>query len=144
LQTADNRSDVDLYVELLIEVFLGESDIAIGGLPLDNRVIEFGEPTIPYFETPISWYVPCAKHFGRTVMIFRVLIFPVRLCFAVVFLTVTATAWLLAIHVKITESKNYTHIASCCYILWSVTLGVSVPKKKNLKHIDSDYFSYSG
>jgi len=128
LQTADNRSDVDVYIELLMKVFLGESDIAVGGLPLDSRLFVFGEPTIPYFETPILWYVPCAKPLGRTGMIFRVLTFPVWLCCVIVLLTATATAWLLAIRAKIAESKGYRHIASCFYTLWSVLLGVPVPK----------------
>jgi len=33
LQTADIRADVDLYVELLMKVLLGERNIAVGGLP---------------------------------------------------------------------------------------------------------------
>ena len=127
LQTTGNRLDA-MYYKLMKKIFFGESDIVVGGLPLDSRLTLFGEPTIPYFETPISWYVPCARPLGRTGMIFRVLTFPVWLCCALVFLAVTATAWLLAIRANITESKRYTHIASCFYILWSVTVGVSVPK----------------
>ena len=55
MQTADNSSYFDFYVELLMKVSLGESDIAVGGLPLYSRLIVFEEPTIQYFETPISW-----------------------------------------------------------------------------------------
>ena len=128
LQTPNNRSNVDFYIELLIKVFLGESDIAVGGLPLDIRLFVIGEPKIPCFETPLSWYVPCAKRLGRTGTIFRVLTFPVWLWCPILFLIATATAWLLAIRANKTESKSYTHIASCCYILWSVSVGVSVPK----------------
>ena len=128
LQTTGNRLDADIYEEKLKKIFFGETDIVFGGLPLDSRLTLFGEPTIPYFETPISWYVPCARPLGRTGMIFRVLTFPVWLCCALVFLAVTATAWLLAIRANITESKRYTHIASCFYIMLSVTVGVSVSK----------------
>jgi hypothetical protein len=53
--------------------------------------------------------MPCAKPFGPTGIIFRVLTFSVRLCCAIVFLTVNAIAWLLAIRAKITESKRYTN-----------------------------------
>jgi len=128
LQRTDNMSHADMCFASVMKVFAGETDIVVGGLPLESRLTVFGEPTIPYFETPISWYVPCARPLGRTGMIFRVLTFPVWLCCAVVFLAATATAWLLAIRANITESKRYTHIASCFYILWSVTVGVSVPK----------------
>jgi len=125
-----------------MKVFLGESDMAVGGLQVYSRLIVFGEPTIPYtyFETPTSRYVPCAKPYGRTGIIFRVLTFPVRLCYAIVFLTVTATAWLLAIRAKITESERYAHIASCCYLLWSVAGGMPVPKMPQIPQL-SIYFN---
>jgi hypothetical protein len=128
LRAAEYGSDVNLYIKLLMKVFSGESDMVVAVLPLDSRLIFFAEPTIPYLETPLLWYVPCAKPLGRTGMIFRVLTFPVWLSCAIAFLTVTVTAWLLAKRAKITESKRYTHIASCCYILWSVIVGVSVSK----------------
>ena len=123
-----------------MKMFLGESHIAVGGLQVYSRLTLFGEPTIPYFETPISRYVPYAKLFGRTGIIFRVLTFPVRLCYAIVFLTVTVTAWLLAIRAKITESKRYAHIASCCYILLSVAGGMPVPKMPQIPQL-SIYFN---
>lgn len=128
VQTTGNISEVDLYIELITKVISGESDIAVGGLPLDGRLANFLEPTIPYFQTSLSWYVPCAKPLGRPGMIFRVLKSPVWVCCGVTFLTVAATTWLLATHTKVSEYKCYKDIASCCHILWSVTLGVSVPK----------------
>jgi hypothetical protein len=127
-QTANNRSDINVYRELLLAVLFGKTDITVGGLPLDYRLLYYGEPTIPYFQTPIMWYVPFAKPLGHTGMMFRVLTFPVWISCAFVFLAVTVTTWLLALHTKGTESKRYMHISSCCYILWSITVGVSISK----------------
>lgn len=128
IQPANNMSHIKQIFYLMDKLVSGACDVAFGGLPLHIRFTVFAEATVPYFQTGLSWFVPCAKHLYRPGTIFRVLSLPVWFCFGVVFLLVVATTWILAIRAKTIESKRYINLANCCYIVWSATMSVSVPQ----------------
>jgi hypothetical protein len=125
---ANNRSDFDLIFKVMLKVLTGACDMAVGGLPIDNRLAVFAEATIPYYQTVLSWYVPCARPVYRSGIIFKMLQLPMWFCVVVLFLAVIAITWILALQAKTKEFKHYTNVMNCFYVIWSVAVGVPVPK----------------
>jgi hypothetical protein len=122
---SNNRSLHSIYGDLLEGLDSGSADIAIGGLPLDNRLIVFADATVPYFETPMQWIVPCPKPVSPYGTLFAVFPSSVWLCILLSVVSVVTVTWLLPSY---SDYCNYTSLQYCLLNVWAVAVQVSVHK----------------
>jgi hypothetical protein len=120
-----NRTAAGISGEVLYEVVSRSADIAVGGLPLFPGLTRSVDATIPYFETPIQWIVPCPKPVSRWGALLAVFPSTVWLCISLSFVSVVTLMWLL---VSKSNCFNYTSIQYCLLSIWAVALEVSVHK----------------
>ena len=126
--------------EVIFKVVGKEADFAIASLPLHEMAITVASPTVSYFETTLSWIVPCPKvetRFSKMVLVFSL---PVWLCifFNFIFVAViTSTLSGKFSNFFLKEISNYSNLYNSLYNIWSVLLGVSVFKmpKSNIVRI---------
>jgi len=111
----------------------GTSDVAIGHYPLNLALIPFADPTVTIIFDTLRWYVPCPRPESRMGKIMRVFTVSVWFNMAVVFILTVLIFWRSAnvpySHMVVMESQTYREIHRCLYIVWALSLGVSVPKK---------------
>jgi hypothetical protein len=125
-------------VKSLVALSSGTSDVAIGHYPLNIVVIPFADPTVTIIFDSLRWFVPCPRPVSRMGKIMGAFTVSVWFNISVVFILTALIFWRSAnvpySHVVVTESQNYREIHRCLFIVWALSLGVSVPKKpRNLK-----------
>ena len=120
-------------VDALVALSTGTSDVAIGHFPLNLVMIPFADPTVTIIFDTLRWYVPCPRPVSRMGKIMRAFTVSVWFNIAVVFVMTVLIFWRSAnvpySHMVVTESQTYRGIHHCLYIVWALSLGVSVPKK---------------
>jgi hypothetical protein len=120
-------------VNALVMLSSGTSDVAIGHYPLNLIMIPFADPTLTIIFDTLRWYVPCPKPVSRMGKIMRSFTVSVWFNISVVFILTVLIFWWSAnvpySHMVVTESHTYREIRRCLYIVWALSLGVSVPKK---------------
>ncbi|KAJ9578042.1 hypothetical protein L9F63_025097 [Diploptera punctata] len=108
-----------------------EADIAVSSLPLLEDIVQYYWPTVSYFETTISWIVPCPKAKTRLGNLSRVYTPYVWLSIIISFLTVALMTSVIAVETSkrsIRELSNYLSIYNSSCSVWSVLTGVSVSR----------------
>ena len=120
-----NRTSSEMLGVLLEGLDLGSADIAVGSMPLYVVLAGIADATVPYFESPIQWIVPCPKPFSRWDTLFAVFPSSVWLCILFSLVAVVTIMWLLAGNC---ECLNYTSVQHCLLNIWAVTTEVSVHK----------------
>jgi len=83
------------------------------------------DATVPYFETPIQWIVPCPKPVSRWDALFEVFPSSVWICILISLVAVVTVMWLLA---RNSDRLNYISLQYCLLNILAVTLEVSVHK----------------
>jgi hypothetical protein len=120
-------------VNALLTVATGASDVAIGHLPLNAVTIPFADPTATIIFDTLRWFIPCPRPVSRMGKIMKVFTVSVWFNVVVVFILTALIFWRLAnvpySHMIVTESQSYKKINRCLYIVWALSLGVSVPEK---------------
>ena len=121
-----NRTPFEMLMVLLAGIDQGSAEIAVGSMTLYKDLIRRADATVPYFETPIQWIVPCPKPVSRWDAMFAVFPSSVWLCILLSFVTVVTVMWLLAGN---SDYLTYTSLQYCLMNIWAVALEVSVHKK---------------
>ena len=121
------------YFHALQAASAGTSDVAIGHFPLNSILIPFADPTVTIVFDTLRWYVPCPRPVSRMWKIMGAFTVSVWSNIAVVFILTVLVFWRSANvpyrHMVVTESQTYREIHRCLYIVWALSLGVSVPEK---------------
>jgi hypothetical protein len=115
----------------ILEVSDGISDVAVGHFPLNLLVLPFADPTIIIVFDNLRWYVPCPRPVPRMEKVMGLYTLPVWCSIALVFILTALAFWRSANAPNsafVTESRTYKEILRCIFIVWCVSLGVSVPK----------------
>jgi hypothetical protein len=113
-------------------LWVRESDIVFGSLPIVPDDVSNVEHTFPYFALKISWFVPCPKPLSRLQSISHIFSPSVWVAIVVFLFLVTVASWCLA--KQSNDIRAYTTILSALYNIWAVTVGVSVTgKPRSLK-----------
>lgn len=120
-----NRTPFDMLGALLDGIEPGSADIAVGSMPSYEGLTGSADASVPYFETPIRWIVPCPKPVYRWDALFAVFPSTVWLCISLSFVSLVTVMWLLAGN---SDSLNYTSLQYCLLNIWAVALEVSVHK----------------
>jgi hypothetical protein len=111
----------------------GTSEVAIGHFPIDLIMIPFADPTVTIIFDALRWHAPCPRPVSRMGKIMRAFTLSVWFNIAVVFILTALIFWRSAnvpySHMVVTESQTYRELHRCLYIVWALSLGVSVPKK---------------
>jgi hypothetical protein len=130
----------------LLAVATGTSDVAIGHLPLNLVTLPFADPTVTIIFDTLRWYVPCPRPVSRIGKIMRVFTVSVWFNIVVVFVLTALIFWRLANvpyrHIVVTESQSYKNINRCLYIVWALSLGVSVPEKPRTLQLLAFFFLF--
>jgi hypothetical protein len=135
----------DTHLQQLLDVSSGISDVAIGHFPLNVILIPFADPTITIVFDNLRWYVPCPRPVPRVEKIMGVYTLPVWCSIALVFLLTALVFWRSANvpnSTTVTESQSYREILHCICIVWSVSLGMPVPKMPRRPKLRALFFLF--
>ena len=120
-------------VDALVAMSTGTSDVTVGHFPLNLVMIPFADPTVTILFDTLRWYVPCPRPVSRMGKILGAFTVSVWFNIAVVFILTALVFWRSAnvpySRMVVTESQSYREVHRCLYIVWALSLGVSVPKK---------------
>ncbi|KAJ9593677.1 hypothetical protein L9F63_014772 [Diploptera punctata] len=118
-------------IDLLMKLLFKQADFAAASLPLHGDFVQYYWPTVSYFETTISWIVPCPKAKITVGNITRVYTPYVWLSIIISFLIVTLITSIIAVETSkhsLCELSNYVSIYNSSCSVWSLLMGVSVSK----------------
>lgn len=121
----------DTHETQLVEVLEGVSDVAIGQFPLSDFGVLFADPTVPFAFDALRWYIPCPGPASRMQRILGMYSSSVWITMLVIISLTALVLWRSANSDSNTvtmESHNYRTLMCCAYNVWSVFMGVSVPK----------------
>jgi hypothetical protein len=122
----NDRFPSEAIRESLEDLLFGLSEGVIGGIPLIMEATQFGEPSLPYFESKYIWYVPCSRPLPRLLAISRIFSVSLWVAVLVAMLLVPVAMWCLSSCSPAGHShETITHVF---YNMWAVSLGVSVTK----------------
>lgn len=120
-------------MKVLVALTTGTTDVAIGHLPLNSVMIPFADPTVTILFDTLRWYVPCPRPVSRMGKIMRAFTVSVWFNILLVFILTVLIFWRSAnvphSSMVVTESQSYKEIHRCLYIVWALSLGISVPNK---------------
>jgi hypothetical protein len=119
------ESDVTVSYARLADLISGNFDMMFASTPLHEKVLQYGEPSIAYYETGYKWYVPCPAPIPRLEKISGIFSASLWISLIISFALVTALIWLLAKRSNMTEIKDYRTVNSCLYNAWATAMGVS-------------------
>lgn len=130
---------------LLMELVSGNFDMMFASAPLGGRVLEWGEPSVAYYETGYKWYVPCPAPVPRLEKISEIFSPSVWMSLMASFAVVTTVMWLLGKRTNVTEIKDYRTVSSCVYNAWATAMGVSAsqPSTAGMRSIFVLWVCYS-
>jgi len=134
IESPDLVSNMGKVFKGLQNLWLRESEILFGELPLVVEELSNAEHVVPYFSVKHNWFVPCPKPLSRLQKISHIFSSSVWVAIVVVLFLVTGTSWCLA--KQSNDSLSYTTMSSALYNIWAVTVGVPVtgmPRSLRLK-----------
>ncbi|PSN36869.1 Ionotropic receptor 669 [Blattella germanica] len=123
------RNYVQNVVKATTTLVMGDSDIALGYMPIGDEMIQFADSSMPYMFLEVGWYVPCGRMVSRITTLSR--IFPFS-----VWLTLAISLSLSAMTVKLqascfsfqAETSTYKKFSTSSLLVWAIILGVGVPE----------------
>jgi hypothetical protein len=140
---------VQIRMEIFMEIAEGSVDITVGIHPLHPLLVSAGDPSRPYYELSMKWWVPCGAPATRTEKIMAVFTPSVWVSVLLVFILTAAAFWRTAVGpctVSQTDSKMFRNFHYSLYNVWAIFLGVSMPqlpKSPRLRRIFVLYVWYS-
>ncbi|KAJ9578041.1 hypothetical protein L9F63_025096 [Diploptera punctata] len=131
-QPLKNISDDEIFgvlmTKLLVDLYPDNADVIIGSLPLNDLLYSLGDPSVPFMSSPVQWYVPCSKRARRYGTMFRVFSPAIWIMVCITFSCFVIIIWLYEVISDTREQKNYKDIVECSLYLFSLSLGVSIPR----------------
>lgn len=116
-------SSHDRHIKLVTDLHEGLVDVILGDFPLHQFIAQYADPTIPYLDSNLKWFVPCARPASRTQSVLRLFSTSVWTALGGVMLLATLCTWLLGRRVRHPPS-----LWSVLHDVWALALGVSVPQ----------------
>jgi hypothetical protein len=126
--------DTDYFINTvtaLQDVAFGPSELAIGDIPIDERINLYLDNTFPHEYCVYRWFVPCGRHLPRSGIMSRIFSYEVWIVLFVSFCITVILTWFSSKNFSQydhQESTAYKKISGCITNLWAVTLGVAVPQ----------------
>jgi hypothetical protein len=114
-------SSHDRHFELVQDLYVGMSDVILGDFPLHLYLMQLADPTIPYLDSTIKWFVPCARQASRMQTVLRIYTLSVWAAMVGVLLSASVFTWWWG--------RSSQHPPSFSHVLqdmWALSLGVSV------------------
>jgi hypothetical protein len=128
----------------IMDLVVGSSEMAIGGMPLLIDIANVANPSVPYYEVLYEWYVPCARPLSRLQAISK--IFPISLWVSLSATVLLVAVVLWALEKRATDSRAFRSLDIALYNVWAVVLGVAVtrmPRTYRLRVIIFAWICYS-
>jgi hypothetical protein len=109
-------------------VFHGLSDLTFGAYPLHWWIAQKLDPSIPYANEYLKWYVPCGKPVPRQMKVATIFTPHLWITVFCVFISVAVVMWQLSVRTQPFEldSRSFRAISMCLYNVWAVSMGVPV------------------
>jgi hypothetical protein len=123
-------------VTALLDVRFGPSELAVGDIPIDERINLYLDNTFPHEFHAYRWYVPCGRRLSRIGIMSRIFSYQVWLVLLASFCITVMLTWCFSknfIGRNLQEFTKYKKISGCITSLWAVTLGVSVQQMPRTK-----------
>ncbi|PSN31178.1 Ionotropic receptor 253 [Blattella germanica] len=125
------------YVRLnaLADVALGAIDVTFGSIPVHPIAMAYADPTVPYVEEILKWYVPCGKPYGRIEKVFLIFKLSVWVTILIPLILVATFIWIFT-RCKSGERRILSGFAKCVFTVWAITIGVStngIPRHPSLR-----------
>jgi hypothetical protein len=121
----------DIHQMQLIEVLEGVSDVAIGRFPLNDVIVAFADPTVLFSFDALRWFIPCPRPASRMQRILGMYSSSVWITMLLIVSLSALVLWRSAnsgYSSVVLESHHYRTVIYCAYNVWSIFMGVSVPK----------------
>ncbi|PNF21730.1 hypothetical protein B7P43_G10365 [Cryptotermes secundus] len=127
----NNKSSTEFRTDLISETAHGDADISIGALAMSQDFKSLADFTVPYAETALKWYVPCAKYVDRCEAVFKMFSLGTWISLFSIGLLVAIMMRFIATHVnshQFHDPNNYMTLQSCLHIVCAIFLGVGISK----------------
>jgi hypothetical protein len=140
-RTSGPGSSRERHFELLQDLHFGISDLILGDFPLHLHLKQLADPTVPYLDSNLKWFVPCARQASRMKTVMRIYTTSVWAAMGGVMLLASGCVWWWG--------RRSQHPPSFLCVLqgvWALTLGVSVtqlPRDFGLRMLFSLLLWYS-
>jgi hypothetical protein len=118
---------VEVRVQILADLEGGITDVTFGAFPLHALVYPSADPTVPYIDDYMSWYVPCGKPVPRMEKITEIFTVSVWLMIGIVFALSVVVMWLGVNHSDsvMKEAPGFMTIHNSIQNTWAVVLGMA-------------------
>ncbi|PSN57784.1 hypothetical protein C0J52_07279 [Blattella germanica] len=93
IQSIYSKTLLETYIKSFLRLLEGDTDIAIGGIPMWSEFNIFGDPKIWYTQAETGLYVPCARPKAVSGNILKVFTTQVWLLSIAVLLLVATLIW---------------------------------------------------
>jgi hypothetical protein len=120
-RTPGPGSSLDRHFEMVQDLHVGMSDVILGDFPLHLHLMQLADPTVPYLDSTLKWFVPCARQASRMETVMRIYTTSVWAALGGVLLLASGCTWWWG--------RRSQHPPSFSHVLqdvWALTLGVSV------------------
>ncbi|PSN41556.1 Ionotropic receptor 590 [Blattella germanica] len=117
----------ETHYEMLQDLQLGLSDLVIGDFPLHLFIVQLAEPTVPYIENYIKWYIPCAAEANRIGKALKMFDSSSGLTLLASFVMISFLVWAMAKSAG-DEPSSYTSITAAAHSMFSMLINVAVSK----------------
>jgi hypothetical protein len=111
----------DRHFELVQELHVGMSDVILGDFPLHLYLMQLADPTVPYLDSSLKWFVPCARQASRMKTVMRIYTTSVWATMVLVMLLASGFTWWWSRH-----SQHPRSFLRVLQDVWALTFGVSV------------------
>jgi hypothetical protein len=119
---------VEDRVNIVGDLVNDDIDVTFGAFPLHELVYPYADPTVPYIESYMNWYVPCGKPVSRMEKITQIFKASVWLMLALIFFLSVTVIWLGARRAQNygwTESPSYMTICNSIQNMWAIYIGLA-------------------
>lgn len=120
-RTAGPGTSPERHFELVQDLHVGMSDMILGDFPLHLYLTQLADPTVPYLDSSLKWFVPCATQASRMKTVMRIYSTSVWAAMGGVLLLASGCIWWWG-----RRSQHPPSFLRVLQDVWALTLGVSV------------------
>ena len=113
----------DRHFEIVQDLHVGLVDVILGDFPLHLHLVQLADPTVPYLDSSLKWFVPCARQASRVKTVMRLYTASVWAALGGVLLLASGSIWLLG-----RRSQQPPDLSRVLQDVWALALGVSLPQ----------------
>lgn len=113
----------DRHLEIVQDLHAGLVDVILGDFPLHLHLVQLADPTVPYLDSSLKWFVPCARQASRVKTVMRLYTPSVWAALGVVLLLASGCIWSLG-----RRSQQPPNLSRVLQDVWALALGVSLPR----------------